>query len=68
MAIIKMDSATRSGGAYGCQCPIAYWGVLGDRGGNPSVTRGIEGVEARVGGTEAEITSEARVSRGSLAN
>ena len=66
VVVIKIDLATGSGGAYVCQCPTTYWGVLGDRGGNPSVTRGTEGLEAEDGGTEAETTSEARVSKGSM--
>ena len=66
MAVIKIDSTTGSEGAYVCQCPGTNWGALGDKGGNPGVTRGTEGVEAGVGGTEVETTSEARVSRGSM--
>ena len=47
--------------------PTTYWGALGDRGGNPGVTRGIGGVETRVGGAEAEIPSGTiGVSRGSI--
>ena len=66
VVVIKIDSVTGSGGANVCHYPTTYWGALGDRGGNPSVTRGTEGLEARVGGTEAKTASEARVSRGSM--
>ena len=66
VVVVKIDSATGSGGANVCYCPTAYWGVLGDRGGNPGVTRGTEGLEAGVGGARVETASEARVSRGSM--
>ena len=66
VVVIKIDSAIGSGGVNICQCPMTYWGALGDREGNPGVTRGTKGLEVGVRGTEAVITSEARVSRGSM--
>ena len=66
VVVIKIDSTTGSGGVNVCQCPTTYWGALGDRGENPGVTKGTEGLEAGVGGTGAETASEARVSRGSM--
>ena len=66
VVVVKIDSATGSGGANVCHCPTAYWGALGDRGGNPGVTKDIEGLEAGVRGTRAETASDARVSKGSM--
>ena len=63
-----MGSVIGSGGAWVCQCPTASWGAPDTKGGNPSVTVDIEGVEANVGGTEAVNPSEATEKWDSLAN
>ena len=66
VVVIKIDSATGSGGANVCHYPIANWGAPGNRGENPGVTRGTEGLEAGVRGARAETASEARASGGSM--
>ena len=57
--VIKIASVTGSEGAQEFQCPAECGGVLGIRGCNPGVTRGTEGVEVQVGGTEVAVLSRA---------
>ena len=65
MAVTKMDSVTSFGGVKVCQCPIENKGASHTREWDIGAERGIVGVNVRVGGTEAEIPSEATKGWGS---